>query len=63
MKSVEKDKIREVTAGHDGTWVAHPALVKVARDVFDEYMKTPQSHNNKDEMHCLNFVGMPHGSS
>lgn len=41
MKSVEKDKIREVTAGHDGTWVAHPALVKVARDVFDEYMKTP----------------------
>ena len=41
MKNVEKDKIREVTAGHDGTWVAHPALVQVARDVFDKYMPTP----------------------
>ena len=28
-------------AGHDGTWVAHPALVKVAKDVFDQHMKTP----------------------
>jgi malate synthase len=41
MKKVEADKIREVTAGHDGTWVAHPALVKVAKDVFDQYMKSP----------------------
>jgi malate synthase len=28
-------------AGHDGTWVAHPALVKVAKDVFDAHMTTP----------------------
>jgi len=41
MKKVEDDKLREVQAGHDGTWVAHPALVKVAKDVFDEYMKVP----------------------
>ncbi|GMH70538.1 hypothetical protein TrRE_jg1093, partial [Triparma retinervis] len=33
-------KLREVQAGHDGTWVAHPALVGIARDVFDEHMKT-----------------------
>lgn len=41
MQKVEQDKIREVQAGHDGTWVAHPALVKVAKDVFDKHMKTP----------------------
>jgi malate synthase len=39
--SVRADKLREVRAGHDGTWVAHPALVPVARAVFDEYMPTP----------------------
>ena len=41
MKKVEQDKVREVLAGHDGTWVAHPALVTVARAVFDQYMPTP----------------------
>lgn len=41
MDKVAEDKRREVLAGHDGTWVAHPALVKVAKDVFDEHMKTP----------------------
>lgn len=38
---IKNDKIREVLAGHDGTWVAHPALVSVARSVFDDYMSTP----------------------
>jgi malate synthase len=38
---VVADKEREVTAGHDGTWVAHPGLVKVARDVFDRGMSGP----------------------
>lgn len=41
MKKVEADKLREVLAGHDGTWVAHPALVMVARDIFDAHMRTP----------------------
>ena len=35
---VRADKLREVKAGHDGTWVAHPGLVPVAMDVFNEYM-------------------------
>ena len=35
---VRADKLREVTDGHDGTWVAHPALVPVAREVFAEHM-------------------------
>ncbi len=38
---VSADKEREVKNGHDGTWVAHPALVKVAKDIFDEFMPTP----------------------
>lgn len=38
MERVRQDKLREVRAGHDGTWVAHPGLVPVARQVFDQYM-------------------------
>ena len=39
---VRADKLREVTNGHDGTWVAHPALVPVAMEVFDAHM--PNCH-------------------
>ena len=38
MALVREDKEREVRAGHDGTWVAHPGLVPLARSVFDEGM-------------------------
>ena len=41
LAKVRADKLREVQAGHDGTWVAHPALVSVARAVFDAHMPTP----------------------
>ena len=41
LAAVEADKLREVTAGHDGTWVAHPDLVPVAMKVFDEHMQGP----------------------
>jgi malate synthase A len=41
LEKVRADKLREVREGHDGTWVAHPALVDVARKVFDEGMPTP----------------------
>ena len=40
MAKVRADKLREVTDGHDGTWVAHPALVGVAREIFDLHMKS-----------------------
>jgi malate synthase len=39
--AVREDKLREVTEGHDGTWVAHPDLVGVAKAVFDEEMPQP----------------------
>jgi malate synthase len=52
LVKVRQDKLREVKAGHDGTWVAHPGLVPVAKAVFDEYMKTPnQIHVKRDEVH------------
>ena len=38
LAKVMQDKLREVNAGHDGTWVAHPGLVPVARGVFDARM-------------------------
>jgi len=44
MARVRADKLREVNAGHDGTWVAHPALIPIARDIFDEHM--PHAHQH-----------------
>jgi malate synthase len=41
LDKVRQDKLREVRAGHDGTWVAHPGLVPVAREVFDAAMPGP----------------------
>ncbi|MBZ5611716.1 MAG: malate synthase A [Acidobacteriia bacterium] len=49
LEKVRQDKLREVKAGHDGTWVAHPGLVPVAKQVFDEYMKTPNQISVKRE--------------
>lgn len=45
IEKVRVDKLREVTNGHDGTWVAHPGLVKVAMDVFNEHMPTPNNYH------------------
>lgn len=41
MQKVRGDKLREVVAGHDGTWVAHPDLVRLAKSIFDEHMLGP----------------------
>jgi malate synthase len=41
LAKVRADKQREVEAGHDGTWVAHPGLIGIAREVFDAKMKGP----------------------
>jgi malate synthase len=38
LPKVREDKQRESQDGFDGTWVAHPDLVPVARDVFAEFM-------------------------
>jgi malate synthase len=49
MNKVRQDKLREVKAGHDGTWVAHPGLVSVAKDIFDEHMPGPNQIDVKRE--------------
>jgi malate synthase len=41
LDKVRSDKLREAQDGHDGTWVAHPGLVSVALEAFDELMPTP----------------------
>ncbi len=41
LAKVKADKLREVTAGHDGTWVAHPGLVPIAMEIFDAHMPQP----------------------
>ncbi len=52
FEKVRLDKLREVTDGCDGTWVAHPGLVAVAKAVFDEHMPTPnQIHKQRDDIH------------
>jgi malate synthase len=52
LEKVRADKRREAIAGHDGTWVAHPGLVPLAKEVFDTYMKTPnQIGRRRDDAH------------
>lgn len=46
---VQKDKEQEVKNGHDGTWVAHPGLVQVAMDVFDQHMPQANQIDNLQE--------------
>jgi len=41
LERVREDKLREVWAGHDGTWVAHPGLIPLAEFIFDTYMPGP----------------------
>ncbi|KAF2227238.1 malate synthase-like protein [Elsinoe ampelina] len=52
MEKVRSDKLREVRAGHDGTWVAHPALAGIAAEVFNKHMPTPnQLHVRREDVH------------
>ena len=44
MARVRADKLREVQAGHDGTWVAHPALIPLAMEIFDQHMPDANQH-------------------
>lgn len=64
LDKVRKDKLREVKAGHDGTWVAHPGLVAIATEVFDEYMKTPnQIHVKRNDVQitAADLLKVPQG--
>jgi malate synthase len=65
LEKVRKDKEREVKNGHDGTWVAHPALVEVAMTEFNKYMPTPnQLHITRDDVNITeqDLVEIPQGT-
>jgi malate synthase len=53
LEGVRKDKEREVGQGYDGTWVAHPDLVPVAREVFEKGLngKPNQLDRQRDDVH------------
>jgi malate synthase len=56
LEKVRQDKLREVGNGHDGTWVAHPALVPVAMEAFaamhgpNQLSKIPEHVPGRDAM-------------
>ena len=47
LEKVRADKLREATDGCDGSWVAHPGLVEIAKAVFDKHMPTPNQVSKK----------------
>jgi malate synthase len=47
LEKVRQDKLREVTDGCDGTWVAHPGLVPVAKEVFDQHMPKANQYDKQ----------------
>jgi len=49
FEKVRADKLREARNGHDGTWVAHPALVPVAMEIFDAAMDGPNQLDRRTE--------------
>jgi len=51
LDKVWQDKIREVNAGHDGTWVAHPGLVPVASGAFASLAASHQLAVLRDDVH------------
>ncbi|HYL02371.1 MAG TPA: malate synthase A [Steroidobacteraceae bacterium] len=65
MARVRADKLREVRAGHDGTWIAHPGLAAVAREPFDRLMPGPnQLTVLRDDVHVTpaDLLTVPDGA-
>jgi malate synthase len=64
MQKVKNDKLREVQDGHDGTWVAHPALVAVAMDIFNEHMPAPNQIDEVSQTEVIKaeeLIAVPNG--
>jgi malate synthase len=65
MDKVRADKLREVGDGHDGTWVAHPGLVGIAKDIFDKQMSGPnQIARKRQDVHvtAADLLRVPTGT-
>ncbi len=66
LQGVREDKERELGQGYDGTWVAHPDLVPVAREVFEQGLEgeANQLEKKRDDVEVtakdlLNLVATP----
>ncbi|HUJ99718.1 MAG TPA: malate synthase A [Stellaceae bacterium] len=65
MAKVHADKEREVSEGHDGTWVAHPGLVALAKEVFDKGMpEANQIARKRQDVHvtAADLLRVPSGT-
>ena len=65
MSRVRADKQREAGDGHDGTWVAHPGLVAVAKAEFDKVMPQPnQIERKREDVHvtAADLLAVPDGT-
>jgi malate synthase len=65
MAKVRADKEREASDGHDGTWVAHPGLVAIAKEVFDREMPRPNQIARKRqdvEVTAADLLVVPKGT-
>jgi malate synthase len=65
FQKVAEDKRREAVDGHDGTWVAHPGMVAIAMEQFNEHMPTPNQIDKKREdvqVTAAQLVEVPEGT-
>jgi len=65
MDKVRADKQREAADGHDGTWVAHPGLVGIAKAIFDQQMpQANQIARKRQDVHvtAADLLAVPHGT-
>lgn len=65
LGKVREDKLREVTDGHDGTWVAHPGLVALAKEIFDAKMPGKnQIDRKREDVHVTqaDLLSVPEGT-
>ena len=65
MEKVRADKLREAGDGHDGTWVAHPGLVPIAKEIFDKEMKEAnQIARKRQDVHVVaaDLLKVPEGT-
>ena len=65
LRKVREDKIREANDGHDGTWVAHPGLVAVAKEEFDKVMPAAnQVQRLREDLNlaAADLLAVPEGS-
>lgn len=56
QQKVRQDKLREASDGHDGTWVAHPGLVEIAMQVFNDIMPEANQINKPLALDEMDFT-------